>query len=118
MHSTVCSEIRSMAVSISYMLVFRASAIAIRRVEVGYDVTLDGLGQRHEACVIAGAAQVFDRALGEILVFAADRLRHLDVTDVRHASECREHRGNEVAEALRLAGPDIEQARSEERRVG
>src|SRR5262249_30337041 len=66
-------------------------------------VAPDRLGERREARVIAGAAQIFDRRLREILVAVADLRRHVHVFDVGRAPKCGEHSGDEVAETLTLA---------------
>jgi len=57
------------------------------------------------------AAQICCLRLGEILVAVADRSRHVDIFDRGLAAERREHRGHQVAEAARLAGADVEDAR-------
>src|SRR5438132_12285729 len=99
MQSTVCSEIRSMAVSMSYMRCFFVSPVSVGGVEIRDDVTLDRLRERREARVIAGAAQVFERSLGDVLVAVADRCRHVDICDVGRAPQGREHRADQVAKA-------------------
>src|SRR3979490_2008327 len=82
MQRIVCSDTRSMAVSMSYMRCFLVSPVAVGGVEIRGDVTLDRVRQRREARVIARAAKIFDRGFREILVIVADRRRHLDVFDV------------------------------------
>src|SRR5665647_61156 len=47
---------------------------------------------------------------GDILVLAADRVRHLDIFDIGRPPERLEHGADHVAEAFGFAGADIENA--------
>src|SRR3954452_351416 len=71
------------------------------------DIPVHPLLERGEVGVVACLAQVFDLRLSEILILVTDRLRHVDVFNVRRAAESTEHGGDQVAEATRLAGADI-----------
>src|SRR3981189_305061 len=75
------------------------------------DIPIHPLLERGEVGVVACLAQVFDLRLGEILVLIADRRRDVDISDVRRAPECAEHGRDQVAEASRLTGADVEDAR-------
>ena len=61
--------------------------VPVRAVEIAGDVFADGVLERREAGVIARPAQILDIALREILVLAADRLRHVDIVDVGRAAQ-------------------------------
>src|ERR1019366_7633120 len=84
--------------------------IAIGAIEIVGDIVADSALERREAGVIAGAAQVLDGALREILILAADRVRHLDIFDIGRPPESLEHGVDHVAEAFGFAGADIENA--------
>src|SRR5579883_1829300 len=88
-----------------------ASAITIRAVEEPGHIALDRLLERHERNIVAGAAQVLHVAPRKVLVFAANRLRHIDIFDVGRAAECAEHGLHQVAEAARHTSTDIENPR-------
>src|SRR3981189_3106736 len=107
MQRIVCSDTRSMAVSMSYMRCFLVSPVAVRGVEIRGDVTLDRVRQRREARVIARAAKIFDRGMGEILAIVGDRPRRIDVVDVWRAPERRIQPGDQVAKALPLSAARI-----------
>src|SRR5665811_1974714 len=64
-----------------------ALTISVFAVEIAGDILANGRLARGEAGVIAGAAQVLDGALREILVLAADRVRHLDIFDIGRPPE-------------------------------
>src|SRR6516165_12190971 len=87
------------------------SPIAIGLVEEGIDIFRNRLFQRGEAAVVAGAAQIFDAGLGEILILVADRRRHVDIFDVRRAAERGEHGNDQITKAARRSGADVEYAR-------
>src|SRR5688572_13467479 len=82
--------------------------VAIRAIEKALHILLHRSFQRREACVVACIAQVLDPAFGEILISAANLIRHVDILDIRLAPERLEHGDDHVAEAARLAGADIE----------
>src|SRR4051812_1259995 len=77
-----------------------ALPVAVRPVEEVGDVAADRDMERREAGVIAGAAQILDLALGEILIAVTDCRGHVDIFDMRRLAERREHRGDHLAEAL------------------
>src|SRR6185312_8122195 len=106
MHSTVCLETAESCLSKSNM----PSPVTIGAVEIAGYVGCNRLLERREAGVIACPPQILDRALREILVLTADRIRHLDVFDIGRFPERLEHRRDHVAEAFRLAGADVEDA--------
>src|ERR1700688_3377801 len=106
MQSTVCSASAERCLSKSNM----ALPIAVGEVEITADVLTDRRLKRREAGIIAGAAQVLDTALGEVLILAADRVRHLDIFDIGRPAERLEHGADHVAKAFGLAGADIKDA--------
>ena len=67
--------------------------------------------ERRERGIIAGSPQITGLGLGEILVAVADLGRHVDIFDGRRAAQRREHGADQVAEAARRAGADVENAR-------
>src|SRR5499426_4829737 len=85
-----------------------ASSVAVGLVQEQLDVPAHPFLERSEVGVVACPAQVFDLGLGEILVLIADRRRHVDIFDLRRAVERLEQRGDQVTEAARPAGADIE----------
>src|SRR5690606_10600091 len=105
-HSTVCALSRG---RMSAKLLM-SSAVPIGSREEARYVVPHPLLERREAGIEAGAQQVGDRGLREILVASANRLRHVDVLNARLAAECSEERGRKFAEAARAARPNIEDA--------
>ena len=85
-----------------------ALPVAVVTVEITGDVLADGGLKRRKARIIAGAPQALDPRLSEILILATDRLRHLDVFDVRRPTHRLEHGADHVAETLGLSGADVE----------
>src|SRR5438045_3590763 len=71
-------------------------------------VALDAVFRRSEAGVVAGAKQILDLGFREILVLAANVLRHVDVFDSGLEAERAEQGRNQVAKAPGFAGADIE----------
>ena len=65
----------------------RVSPVAVRLVEVPADIARHRLLERREAAIVAGAAQLLDIGLREILVAVADRDRHIDILDLRRTAE-------------------------------
>src|SRR3569623_2789576 len=114
MHKTVWRDIRSDSVSKSNMVQSLSgkpqSTIAIRAVEIIFYKRADRILQRREAATISGAAQMLAIGLGEILVAVADLLGHGDIYDVFFGAERRIGRHDQVAEAARMTGADIEDA--------
>src|SRR6185437_11852580 len=110
-HSTVRLEIACDKASKSNMLIrlVAASAEPVGGIEVVLHVKRYRLLQRREAAVIAGSVQPIDLALGEVLVAAANRLGHVDILDIGLHAERGVGRHNQILEAARLAGPDIEE---------
>src|SRR6185437_2511909 len=110
-HSTVRLEIACDKASKSNMLIrlVAASAEPVGGVEVVLHVKRYRLLQRREAAVIASSVQPIDLALGEVLVAAANRLGHVDILDIGLHAERGVGRHNQILEAARLAGPDIEE---------
>src|SRR3954467_8947302 len=86
------------------------SAEAIGAVEVILDVDLHRLLQAGEAAVVTRTLQPIDVGFSEILVAAADRLRHLDILDFGSSAESRVGRKHHVFEATRLTGTNVESA--------
>src|SRR3569623_1711628 len=107
MHKTVWRDIRSDSVSKSIM---RHSTIAIWTIEIIFYKRADRILKRREAAIIPGAAQMLAIGLGEILVAVADLLGHVDIFDVFFGAERRIGRHDQVAEAARMTGADIENA--------
>src|SRR5437764_6183350 len=107
----VCSGMSLSASSKLNMELLRLSPIPIGLVQEQGNIAIHPLFERGEAGVVAGPAQVFDLGFREVLVLVADRRGHVDVIDGRLASERPEHCGNQIAEASRLAGADVEDAR-------
>src|SRR5882724_9025594 len=87
------------------------SAEAIGAIEVALDVEADRLLQRREAAVITRPREPIDIALGKILVAVADRLGHVDITNIRNCAERGIGRKHQILEAAGLAGADVEDAR-------
>src|SRR3569623_409096 len=114
MHKTVWRDIRSDSVSKSNMVHSLSgkpqSTIAIRAVEIIFYKRADRILERREAAIISGAAQMLAVGLGEILVAVSDLLGHVDIFDVLFGAECGIGRHDQVAEAARMAGTDIEDA--------
>src|SRR6516162_4444580 len=82
-----------------------------RPVEKERDIASHSLLERGEVGVVACPAQVFDLGLREILILAADCRRHVDIFDSRLPAERAERGGDEITEAARLAGSDVEDPR-------
>ena len=74
------------------------STIAIRAAQVPRDIARNRVLQRHEACIVAGTAQIFDLGLREILILIADKRRHVDIFDVGGLTERTKHRDDQIAE--------------------
>src|SRR5271169_2576862 len=85
-----------------------SSPMAIGAIEIPADVTLHALLDGSEVSSKSGAAQIGGLGLGEILISVADRSWHVDIFDFRFAAECREDGRDQIAEAARLSGADIE----------
>src|SRR5215210_3271494 len=86
------------------------SAIPVFAIEILRDVAAHRLLQRREARVVARALQISDLGLGKILIAAADRLGHADIVDVRRLANRRIDRGDQILEAARFSGSDVENA--------
>src|SRR5216684_1805303 len=111
-HSTVRLEIacdRASKSNIKNSHSVATSAEAVGAVEETLDVHSDGLFQRGEAAIVAGALQPIDLTLGEILVAAANRLRHVDILDIGSRAERGIGGNHHILEAARGAGADIEE---------
>src|SRR3984893_11029112 len=65
------------------------STAAGRAVEEVLDIVPYRRLERREPGIVAGALQLLDRGLREILVAVADRGRHVDIFDVGRAAERR-----------------------------
>src|SRR5262252_6221867 len=89
--------------------------IPVGLVEEERDIAIHSLLERGEAGVVACPAQIFDLGLREILILAADRRRHVDVFDSRLSAKRAEHGGDEITEAARLAGSNVEDPRHRRR---
>src|SRR5690349_14069049 len=89
MQSTVRLEIRCDKASKSNMLPRLVAVLAepVGGIEVGLHVKCDRLLQRREAAVIACTSQPIGLALGEVLVAAANRFRHVGILDIRLDAE-------------------------------
>src|SRR5262249_9366738 len=83
--------------------------VPVRPVEKLRHIPPNRGGERGESRIVAGAAQLLDRGLREILVTIADRGWHVDVFDFGGPAQRHEHRLDHLAKALRFAGPHIEQ---------
>src|SRR3984885_12358699 len=92
------------------------SAETIGAIEEALDVGLDRRFQRGEAAIVARAAQTGDITLREVLVAAANLLRHLDIFDICRLAERGIGCEHQVLEAARLAGSNIEDAADRWRR--
>ena len=64
-----------------------ALPIAVVAVEITGDVLADGSLERRKSGIVTGAAQPLDPRLGEVLILSADRLRHIDVFDIRRLTQ-------------------------------
>src|SRR6202030_3340287 len=73
-------ELRPIAAPIVHLRF--SSPIPVGAGEEVPDIAADGGVERREARIVAGAMQVLDRGLREILIGVADRDRHVDVFDV------------------------------------
>src|SRR6185312_13082100 len=102
MQSTVWSASLDSCLSKSNM----ASVITIAGVEVTVHIARNCFVERREAGVISRATQIIDPCLREILILAADRLRHFNIFDIGRHPKRLEHGGNHVAEAFRPASAD------------
>src|SRR6476646_701116 len=109
--STVRLEIACDKASKSNMLIrlVAASAETIGGVEVVLHIERDRVLQRRESAIIAGAAQPIDFALREVLIAVAKRHGHVDILDIRLAAERGIGGEDQILEAARLAGSDIEE---------
>src|SRR5712692_1237160 len=84
------------------------SPVAIRAVEVPCHIMAHRVRERGEGGAVARAPQILGRALREILIAVADLGRHVDIFDVRRPSQRGEHGEDQLAEARRPAGADVE----------
>src|SRR5689334_16726090 len=110
MHSTVFRAIawdKASKSNIGTRLV--ALAVGIGCIEEVSHIQRDGILEAGEAAIVAGALQPIRFALREILVAAANSLGHVDKSDIGVRPERRIGRDNEILEAARPAGSDIEQ---------
>ena len=71
------------------------------------DISRDGIFQRRETAIVAGALQPIDLALGEILVAAANLLGHVDILDIRQCAERGIGRQNQVRKLRAVPVPTL-----------
>src|SRR5713226_6038782 len=111
-----CDKESKSNIGTRYLSDVAPSAETIGGIEETLHVSLDGVFQRREAAIIAGALQPIDIALGEVLVAAANRFGHVDILDIRSRAERGIGRNHQILEAAGLAGSDIEDAADRRRR--
>src|SRR6516225_3999497 len=94
----------------SALLSYPTSPIAILTVEEQADVLLNCLFQGSKLEGPAGAAQIVDRSLSEILVAITNPQRHIDIFDAWGLRQGAKHRLDHVTKAAGLAAADVEYA--------
>src|SRR5262249_21395551 len=87
-----------------------ALPITIVAIEIARDVLAYGNFKRRETSVVAHAPQSFDAGFGEVLVLAANGLRHVNIFDIHRPAKRIEHRTDHVAETFSSASSDVENA--------
>src|SRR5215467_11620107 len=106
MQRTVCSDSAARCLSKSYIVL----PVAVVAIQIARDVLAHGSSKRLESSVVSHASQLFDARFCEVLILAADGLRHVNIFDIHRPAKRVEHRTDHVTETFGPAGPDIENA--------